>query len=84
MLCLLEEISAFCDLKSTISGLKSQAESISKQLGAWIQSVLNSGMKGQRYQTDKMRRANDARRQREEFLETLDRIRKGDVTPLES
>ncbi len=84
MLCLLEEISAFCDLKSTISGLKSQAESISKQLGAWIQSVLNSGMKGQRYQTDKMRRANDVRRQREEFLQTLDRIRKGDVTPLES
>jgi len=73
-------------LRSEIDHLRLEkpGEGISKQLGAWIQSVLKSGMKGQRYQTDKMRRASDARWQREDFLQTLDRIRKGDVTPLES
>lgn len=75
MLCLLERIPAFCNLESEILNLKSRAESIAKQLGAWIQSILNSGLKGQRYVTDKTRQASSAAEKRKEFLEELQRIR---------
>jgi four helix bundle protein len=82
MLCLLERIPAFCDLGSDILNLKSRAESISKQLGAWIRSLQDSGMKGQRYVTEKTKKADQARHAREEFLEELDQIRRssGPVT----
>ena len=78
MLWLLERIPAFHDLESEILNLKSQAESISKQLGAWIRSLQDSDLKGQRYVTEKTRRADDARRDREDFLRRLDQMRKAD------
>ncbi|MHB8652309.1 MAG: hypothetical protein ACYDA9_00365 [Terriglobia bacterium] len=77
MLYLLGKISAFSNLKSDISNLKSDAESISKQLGAWIQSLLNSGMKGQRYVTDKVRAGGQKKVDRDEFLKKLERICSG-------
>ena len=83
MLCLLERIPAFRDLESDILNLKSKAESISKQLGAWIRSLQDSGMKGQRYVTEKTRQAAQNRRERDAFLEKLDQIRKGDMPPPE-
>jgi four helix bundle protein len=77
MLCLLERIASFRDLESQVLNLKSNAESISKQLGAWIRSIQDSALKGQRYVTEKTRRAGEARQAREEFLKKLDRIRLG-------
>jgi len=71
MLCLLERIPAFRDLESDILNLKSKAESISKQLGAWIRSVQNSGLKGQRYVTDQTRKSDEANRERKAFLEKI-------------
>jgi four helix bundle protein len=53
MLCLLEHLPAFKGLESGILNLKSKAETISKQLGAWVRSVQDSGLKGERYVTDK-------------------------------
>ena len=47
MLCLLERIPGFLNLESEIRNLKARAESISKQLGAWIQSILNGQAFGQ-------------------------------------
>lgn len=78
MLCLLERIPAFADLESEILNLKSEAESVSRQLGAWIRSIQDSDLKGQRYVTETNRRAAANSRERKEFLEKLDRIRKGD------
>lgn len=78
MLCLLEKIPAFSDLESEILNLKSRVESISKQLGAWIRSLQDSGLKGQRYVSETTRRAAEAARDREEFLKELERIRKGE------
>lgn len=66
--------SASSDLKSEISDLKSKAESISRQLRAWCNSLQNSGIRGQRYLTDKSRRAEQAAREREEFLKELEEI----------
>jgi len=77
MLCLLERMPAFGNLESEILNLKSGVESISRQLGAWIRTLRDSEMKGQRYVTEKTRRTTQAHREREEFLKKLEEIRKG-------
>jgi len=76
MLCLLERMPAFSDLESEILNLKSNAESTSRQLGAWIRTLRDSDMKGQRYVTEKTRRATQDRQERKEFLKKLEQIRK--------
>ena len=77
MLQLLERLAEFKDFKFEISDLKSRSESISKQLRAWADSLQNSDIRGQRYLTNKTRRATKESREREEFLEELRRIREG-------
>jgi four helix bundle protein len=81
MLCLLERIPIFSDLRSEISNLKSLAEGIARQLRAWADSLQNSAIKGQRYLTDKTRKADQAKRDRDEFLQTLEQIRRGAPYP---
>ncbi len=76
MLCLLESVAGFTNLKSEISNLKSQAEGISRQLRGWADSLQNSQIKGQRYLTEKSRRAEQTGREREEFLKRLRQIQK--------
>ena len=75
MLCLLEALPGFSDLKSDISNLKSLAEGISRQLRAWADSLQNSEIKGQRYLTEKTRHLEQVARDRKEFLERLRQIR---------
>jgi septal ring factor EnvC (AmiA/AmiB activator) len=75
MLCFIERLPRFGDLKSEISNLRSASEQISRQLRAWADSLQNSPIKGQRYLTDKTRRLEQARREREEFLQELGRFR---------
>ena len=79
MLCLLEKISAFSSLESQILNLKSSSESISKQLGAWVRSLRDTDLKGERYVSEKTRQADIARRGREEFLKELEQIRKSGI-----
>ena len=81
MLCLLETLPGFEDLKFEISDLKSPAESVSRQLRAWADSLQNSKIPGQRYLTDKTRRQDKSRQEREEFIAELDQIRRGGVKP---
>ena len=76
MLCLLEALPGFGNLKSEISDLKSRAESISRQLRGWADSLQNSKITGQRYLNDKTSRAEHIPKDREEFLEKLDQLRK--------
>jgi four helix bundle protein len=76
ILCLIERMPAFRDLESEILILKSRTESISRQLGAWIRTLRDSDLKGQRYVTEKTRRATQARQEREEFLKKLEQLRK--------
>ncbi len=77
MLCLLERIPAFAALEPDVAKLKSWAESISKQLGAWIRSLRDSDRQGERYVSEKTRRADHAARERREFVEELEQIRRG-------
>ena len=72
---LLERLSAFNDLRSQIADLRSRSASISRQLCGWCDSLQNSDIKGHRYLTDKSRRMEKARREREEFLKELEAMR---------
>lgn len=83
MLYLLEGMPPFRNLESEIRNVRPTTESISKQLGAWIQSILNSNLKGQRYVTGKIKKADQAREERNEFLARLEQIRRGEITPPE-
>lgn len=56
MLCLLERKPALRHLKSQIADLKSAAESCSRQLRAWAESLQNSDIPGTRYLNDEVRR----------------------------
>jgi four helix bundle protein len=75
MLCLLERLPRIPDLKSEISNLKSKAESISRQLRAWADSLQNSDIRGTSYLTDKSRRIEKQKQERDEFLKELAEIR---------
>lgn len=80
MLCLLEGIPEFSDLRSEISNLKSEAEGISRQLRAWAEKLQNTGIKGQRYLDEKTRKREEAARGRAEFLKELEAIQRGAKT----
>jgi four helix bundle protein len=75
MTCLLERLPRFQDLRFEISDLRSRAESISRQLRAWCDSLQNTDIRGQRYLTEKSRRIAKQAREREEFLKELEHIR---------
>lgn len=75
VLCLCERLPGFSDLRSEISDLKSRAESISRQLRAWCNSLQNSDIRGQRYMTSKSQRSTKEARERDEFLKELEQIR---------
>ena len=71
MLGFFERRPALRDFKSQISNLKSLAESCSRQIRSWADSLQNSDIKGQRHLTEKSRRQSDAQKR---ALETLQRI----------
>ena len=75
MLCLLERLPGFDDLRFEISNLKSHSERVSRQLRAWADSLQNSEIRGQRYLTNKSRTRTKETREREEFLKELEKIR---------
>jgi four helix bundle protein len=71
MLCLLERIATFQAAGSRIDQLKRNAEGCSRQLKAWAKSRQDSDFKGERNVNQKTKRANQAAREREEFLAEL-------------
>ena len=60
------------DLKSQISDLKSLAESCSRQIRGWADSLQNSDIAGQRRLNDKSRAAYESKRRAEAFLKQVD------------
>lgn len=79
MCCLLDRLPVFLGLRSDIRTVTLKAESRSKQLKAWAESLQNSDYKGERYVTEKLKRADQATRERQEFLKELTAIRKKDA-----
>jgi four helix bundle protein len=77
MLRFINRAPGFEDRRSEIPDLILRAESISKQLRAWADSLQNTGIRGQRYLTNKAKIKTREAREREEFLEELRLIREG-------
>ncbi len=59
------------DLKSQISGLKSCAESCSRQLRGWADSLQNSDIKGQRHLNQKVRQQTEQQKKAENLQKEL-------------
>lgn len=63
--------SEISNLKSEISNLKSLAESCSRQIRAWAESLQNGDIQGQRHLNDRTRAAYDNQRRAAEFQRRL-------------
>lgn len=61
-------------LKSQISDLKSTAESISRQIRGWADSLQNSDIKGQRHLNDQTRRAYDYQHRAAAFEKHIEEV----------
>lgn len=82
MLCLLNRLSAFQSLATEIDSVKARAESCSRQLKAWIQSIQDSSFKGERHVTSRTKRQDQEALERDEFMKELAEIRaRGSRTP---
>lgn len=71
MLCLLERLGRFGDLKSQISDLKSVAESCSRQLRAWAAKLQDSPIEGQRRLTTATRNRTEQQKRADAFTQML-------------
>ena len=74
MLILIERLPYFEHLRSEVSNLKSSAESISRQLRAWADSLQNSEITGQRYLTKRTRQVDEQKKRAEAFLGKLKQV----------
>ncbi len=71
MLCFFARRPALKDFKSKISDLKLLAESCSRQIRAWADSLQNSGIKGQRHLNDNERKRHASRKKALDFFEEI-------------
>jgi four helix bundle protein len=74
LLVFMERIPGFEERCSELADLRSLVMDISRQLGAWIESLKNIDHKGPRYQTDATRHAARQVQRRDIYLEKLRRI----------
>jgi four helix bundle protein len=70
-LCFMEKRPRLADFQSEISNLKAVAESCSRQLRAWADSLQNSEIKGQRHLNRRTRQAEEERQRAEAFQKLL-------------
>jgi len=78
MLFLCERLPSFNQSKPEIANLKLRAESISKQLHGWIESLKNSEIKGVKFLTEKERRKIQQIKEDKEFQELLQKVTRGE------
>ena len=82
MLCFFERRLALKDFKSQISNLKSLAESCSRQLRGWADSLQNSEIKGPRHLNDKSRADWEKANQQKKGAETFTAMEKEMIAKL--
>jgi four helix bundle protein len=71
ILAVIEQMDCFDDLKFQISDLKARAETISRQIRGWTNSLQNSKIPGQRHLNDKSKQMFEQEKKRKEFAATL-------------
>jgi len=74
MLCLLARLNDLDDLQDVIEQLRTSTESVSRQLGRWIESIKDSGYDGSRSRTVKTRAESQSEHRREAFLAQLKKV----------
>lgn len=74
MLLFTERFAQAAHLKSEISNLKALAESCSRQIRAWADSLQNTDIKGQRHLTDTSKQAYHAQKRADVFARHIDEI----------
>ena len=74
MLCFFERRPALANFKSQISNLKSVAESCSRQLRAWADSLQNSNITGQRHLNDQSRTNYQKRKAHEQGVAAFQKL----------
>ena len=74
MLLFSERFDRSADLKSKIAGLKSLAESCSRQIRAWANNLQNTDIKGQRHLNDRSKAQYESQRSAEIFIKNIDQI----------
>jgi four helix bundle protein len=74
----------FGNLKSQISDLIKDSEKISRQLYRWIESLKNSDIGGQRHLDDKARNIYGNKKDRQDFLDEIDRINEAEARKRQS
>jgi len=78
---LLERLQSFHSLLNHVLSIRVRSTKISRQLSGWCSSLQNSDIKGQRYLTDKSRRLDAAKKDREERKKEWEQYRyKGNST----
>lgn len=75
MLCVMERMNGFADLRSEISNLKSTCESISRQIRGWTNSLQNSDIEGQRHLNDQSRAKYESQKRKGAYEEEQRRWR---------
>ncbi len=76
MLRLCETSERFLDLRSEISNLITHTTGISKQLNGWINSLINSDIKGVRYLTEAERSKFQRKKDLDEFEQEMESFRR--------
>jgi len=74
VLAVCDRMRALTHLKSQIADLKSRAESVSRQLRGWADSLQNTDIKGQRYLNEKSRAGYEQHRRADAFMEKLKKV----------
>jgi four helix bundle protein len=88
ILCVIERMKYFDHLKSQISDLKSLAESISRQLRAWADSLQNTDIRGQRYLNEETKKGFKQKQAAEDVMSEIRKIneesarKRSDITNL--
>ncbi len=67
MLCVMERMNGFAELRSEITNLKLTCESISRQIRGWTNSLQNSDIEGQRHLNDQSRAKYESRQRKEAY-----------------
>lgn len=70
-LCVAERIETLKDFRSQIADIKTRAEAVSRQLAAWLKSLKETDIRGDRYLTESSRRIGHQQKARDQFVTQL-------------
>jgi four helix bundle protein len=74
MLCVMDMMGDFNNLKSDISNFKSKSESIARQIRGWANSLQNSDIAGQRHLNSNSKAVYDSEKRADAFMQKIDKM----------